>query len=226
MTLALVTGASRGIGRATALGLAQRRVDLLLLGRPSAELDATLERIARLGGSARSIHCDLADSAQIRAASAAVLAQGTPEIVIHNAAVIERRSVEDTDDASLERQLAVNLRAPFQLTRDLLPAMRKARRGRILHVGSIASTIGSPNAAAYAASKWGLIGLMKSLAAELSDSGLITLAVLPGSVDTEMLAGSGFKPRMTAEDVARTLVFHALDAPLAHNGAVIEMFGI
>jgi 3-oxoacyl-[acyl-carrier protein] reductase len=104
--------------------------------------------------------------------------------------------------------------------------MRAARRGRIVHVGSISSTLGSARAAAYSASKWGLVGLMKSLAEELADSGLSTVAVLPGSVDTEMLAGSGFSPRMRAEDVARTLVYHALDASHAHNGGVVEMFGV
>jgi 3-oxoacyl-[acyl-carrier protein] reductase len=103
--------------------------------------------------------------------------------------------------------------------------MRERKRGRILFVASISSTLGTKGQSAYCASKWGVLGLMKSLAEELSDTGLMTAAVLPGSVDTHMLQGSGFAPRMSAEDVARTLVFLALDAPLAHNGAVIEMFG-
>jgi len=67
---------------------------------------------------------------------------------------------------------------------------------------------------------------MKSLAAELTDTGLMTAAVLPGSVDTRMLEGSGFPARMSADDVAHTLTHFALDAPLAHNGAVVEMFGV
>ena len=67
---------------------------------------------------------------------------------------------------------------------------------------------------------------MKSLAEELTDSGLMTAAVLPGSVDTDMLAGSGFPPRMSAEAVAQSLLYLALDAPIAHNGASIEMFGV
>ena len=67
---------------------------------------------------------------------------------------------------------------------------------------------------------------MKSLAEELVDSGLMTLALLPGSVATEMLEGSGFPPRMTAEAVARTIAYYALEAPLAHNGGVVEMFGV
>jgi 3-oxoacyl-[acyl-carrier protein] reductase len=103
--------------------------------------------------------------------------------------------------------------------------MLRAGTGRFVFVSSITATMGARNAAAYAASKWGLVGLSKSLAEELSDTGLSSVAVLPGSVDTEMLTGSGFQPRMTAEDVARTLIHYALDAPLAHNGAIVEMFG-
>ena len=122
--------------------------------------------------------------------------------------------------------MAINLRAPFLITRELLPSLRAKRQGRIIHVASISATLGTANASAYCASKWGLVGFMKSLAEELRDSGLMTLAILPGSVDTDMLRGSGFEPRMTPEDVAKTIAHYALDAPLAHNGSVIEMFGV
>ena len=104
--------------------------------------------------------------------------------------------------------------------------MRARRTGRIVFVASISSTLGTANLSAYCASKWGVVGLMKSLAEELSDSGLMTCAVLPGSVDTQMVVGSGFPARMSADDVARSLLHYALDAPLAHNGASIEMFGV
>jgi len=104
--------------------------------------------------------------------------------------------------------------------------MRERRSGRIVFVGSISSTLGTAKLSGYCASKWGIVGFMKSLAAELTDSGLMTCAVLPGSVETRMLEGSGFSARMTAEAVAETLVHYALDAPLAHNGASIEMFGV
>jgi 3-oxoacyl-[acyl-carrier protein] reductase len=104
--------------------------------------------------------------------------------------------------------------------------MRERNSGHIVFVGSISSTLGTANLSAYCATKWGIVGFMKSLAEELSDSGLMTCAVLPGSTDTRMLAGSGFPPRMTAEVVATTLLHYALDASLAHNGASIEMFGV
>jgi 3-oxoacyl-[acyl-carrier protein] reductase len=226
VTLALVTGASRGIGRATALALAERGVELALLSRPSSELDETAELAARKAPSVRAIACDLAHPAQIASAASDLLeALGPPDAIVHNAGIVRRASVEETSLADWDEQIAVNLRAPFLLTQALLPAMRSRKRGRIVHVASISAAIGSKNAAAYAASKWGIVGLMKSLAEELHDSGLMTVALLPGSVETSMLAGSGFEPRMSAEDVARTLVHYALDAGIAHNGGVIEMFG-
>lgn len=220
MTRAVLTGASRGIGRATAFELARRNVELTLLGRPSAALTEVAESTR-----ARIVDCDLADAEQLVSASAKLLTFGVPDVVIHNAGVIDRKSIEATTLESYEAQMAVNLRAPFLLTRELLPALREAKRGRILFIGSISSTLGSKNAAVYAASKWGLVGLMKSLAEELSDSGVVTCALLPGSVDTEMLAGSGFAPRMSAEDVALAIAWYALEAPLAQNGGIVELFG-
>lgn len=226
MSVAVVTGASRGIGRATALGLARRGADLALVGRPSPALDETLRALTAHGVRAEAFEADLADPEALEALGRRVLERfGTPHALINNAGLIERASVEETTRESWDRQLAVNLRAPFLLTRALLPALRAAGRGRIVNVGSVSGTLGCARAAAYAAAKWGLIGLTKSLAEELTDTGVSVIAVLPGSVDTRMLEGSGFEPRMTPEEVASTLIHFALDAPLAHNGGVIEMFG-
>jgi 3-oxoacyl-[acyl-carrier protein] reductase len=121
--------------------------------------------------------------------------------------------------------LSVNLRGPFVLSRALLPAMRARGRGRFVFVASISSTIGCGGNASYAASKWGLLGFAKSLAEEVRGTGLSSVAVLPGSVDTDMLAGSGFAPAMTPDDVAGTITYLALDAPLAMNGSGVEVFG-
>jgi len=100
-----------------------------------------------------------------------------------------------------------------------------ARRGRFVHVASISATLGCPGIASYAASKWGLVGFAKSLAEELRGTKLASIALLPGSVDTEMLVGSGFEPQMTADDVAAMLVHLGLDAPDALTGSAVEMFG-
>jgi 3-oxoacyl-[acyl-carrier protein] reductase len=227
MSVAIVTGPSRGIGRATALELARRGSDVVLVGRASAALDETQKLVARTGVRSEFLPCDLAIAGDVVTAGRRIVESfGAPHAVVHNAAVIHRAPIETTSDAAWDEQLAVNLRAPFLLTRELLPALRAARRGRIVLVGSISSTLGAPRAAAYCASKWALVGFMKSLAEELSGSGVMALAVLPGSVATGMLEGSGFEPRMTVEDVAKTLAHYALDAPVAHNGAIIEMFGV
>jgi 3-oxoacyl-[acyl-carrier protein] reductase len=220
----VVTGASRGIGRATALALARRGIELALVGRASRALDESAAACAARVP-VKVIDCDLRAPEQIAGASVKILAIGAPAALVNVAGVIRRGNVETLPHSAYDEQLDVNLRAPFLLTAALLPAMRAKKHGRIVHVGSISSTLGTSGAAAYAASKWGLIGFMKSLAEELHDTGLMTVAVLPGSVDTEMLAGSGFPPRMSAEEVAATLVHYALDAPLAHNGGVIEMLG-
>ena len=227
MTVALVTGASRGIGRETAFLLAKRGVALALVGRPSSRLDDTAEQVRKSGARFELAHCDLRSAEQIESAAKRVIDElGTPDAVIHNAGVIHRAAVEETSTSAYDEQLGINLRAPFLLTRAVLPAMRAAGRGRIVFVSSISATLGSARAAAYCASKWGVVGLMKSVAEELSGSGLMAVAVLPGSVATDMLAGSGFEPKMTAAEVARTLVHYALDAPIAHNGGVVEMFGV
>lgn len=225
--IAVVTGPSRGIGRATSLLLASKGYSMALLGRPSGSLDETLTAVRRAGVRAEAFECNLAEPDEVREAARRVLGSlGVPRVVVNNAGVIHRASVDNMTLAEWDEQLDVNVRAPFLLSQAFLPEMRRAKAGCIIHVASISSTIGSPLGSAYCASKWALVGFMKSLAEEISGSGLVTLAVLPGSVDTDMLVGSGFPPRMTADDVARTIAFYAEQATPAHNGSLVEMFGV
>jgi NAD(P)-dependent dehydrogenase (short-subunit alcohol dehydrogenase family) len=228
MTRVLITGTSRGIGRATAIACAARGTELGLLGRPSKEQRETTALCLKNGARrVLELAADVAEPDELeRAAGEFLRTCGPPDALIHNAGIAARTSVEDTPLASWEEHLRVNLTAPYVLTRALLPAMRVRRTGRIVFVASISSTLGTAKLSAYCATKWGMVGFMKSLAEELSDSGLMTCAVLPGSVGTQMLTGSGFPARMSADDVAQTLLHYALDAPLAHNGASIEMFGV
>jgi len=224
---ALVTGASRGVGRATALGLGARGYRLELLGRASDDQLETERSLRAQGTLFEFADCDLGDFSSTDRAIELILARaGAPEVVIHNAGIVERAAFAEFDDASWQRQLDVNLTAPFRVTRALLPAMLAARSGRILFVSSISAVVGSPRQVAYNVSKAGLVALMRCLAEELSDTGLMTAAVLPGAIDTDMLRGSGYAARMTADEVARTLVFLATEASLAHNGGVTEMFGV
>ncbi|RYZ03234.1 MAG: SDR family oxidoreductase [Myxococcales bacterium] len=228
MKVALVTGAGRGVGRAVAVALAQRGFRMALLGRPSPQHAEGAALVAAAGKQTPfEVFADFMDAEALERAAEQVVAElGAPSVVVHNAGLVVRAPIEQTSVDAWDEQLGVNLRAPFVLTRALLPAMRAAGRGRFVFIGSISGTLGSPGAAAYAASKWGLTGFCKSLAEELKDSGLMACAVLPGSIDTDMLKGSPFPARMTAEDVAKTVEYLAVDAPPAHNGAVVEMFGV
>lgn len=226
MTLAAITGASRGIGRAVAFALGARGARLALIGRASSALDRTVHELREREVSVSVVQADLAQADATLCAAERLLAEhGVPDVLVNNAGLVLRRSIVDTTPAEFDEQLAVNLRAPFLLTRAVLPGMLARGSGRIVSLGSVSGTVGSRHAAVYAASKWALTGFTKSLAEEVTDTGLSAVVLLPGSVSTDMLVGSPYPARMTPDDVARTVVFHALDAPLAHNGAAIEMFG-
>jgi len=133
--------------------------------------------------------------------------------------------VVETKEEDWDRVIDVNLKGTFLVARAWLPQMIHAKRGRFVAMGSISSTLGTATQSAYCAAKWGVVGFVKSLAEELRGGGVQAVCVLPGSIDTAMLRGSGFTPQMTADEVANLVAYAALDAPDAMNGSAIEMFG-
>lgn len=226
---AVVTGASRGIGLAFAARALARGGRVVLcargeeeLGRACAELEAThgRERV-------HAVLCDVSreDEVTLLQRESERFFTGPPSAVVNNAGMVERAAVHEMDAALWHRVIDVNLTGAFFVSRAFLPAMRRAKRGRVIFVSSISGTLGTPRASAYNASKWAMIGLMKSLAEESRDVGVQSMAVLPGSVDTKMLVGSGFAPQMSADDVAKTIEFVAFDAPDAMTGSAVEVFG-
>lgn len=224
--IAIVTGGGRGIGRAVAIALAARGVAVALLARGKREMDAVRKEIVSRGGRALAISCDVSSAASVASAAKVVLREfGVPTLVVNNAGIAKRAPVATMKESVWDETIGVNLKGPFLVTRAFLPRMLRAKRGRIVHVASISSTLGTPTMSAYCASKWGLVGFAKALAEELRGTGLATMSVLPGSVDTQMLKGSGFAPMMTPEEVAHTIVYLGLDAPLAMNGSAVEIFG-
>lgn len=227
--LAIVSGASKGIGLATSRALLARGLDVVMIARGEAALR---EAASKLGDGANGAQAhvrplDVADEHAVAALARALEAEGrAPAVLVNNAGVVRRGPlVEDTAVADWDLVMGVNVRGPFLLCRAFLGPMKRAGRGRIVFVASISSTLGCPRNASYGASKWAVVGLMKSVAEETRGTGLVVTAVLPGSVDTEMLAGSGFAPAMSPEDVATTIVDLALDAPAAMHGSAVEMFG-
>jgi 3-oxoacyl-[acyl-carrier protein] reductase len=163
---------------------------------------------------------------EVRRAADAIVLLGVPHVVVNNAGTVGRKArIDETSESEWDSVLGVNLKGVFLVSRAFLPTMRAVGAGRIVTIASISATLGTAGLAAYCASKWGALGFTKSLAEELRGSGLQAITVLPGTVNTAMAAIGGFPPQMTPDDVARLVVFAALDAPDAMNGASIECFG-
>lgn len=208
--VALVTGASRGIGAAVAKALAAEGAQVIRVARSLADGDK---------GPFEDIRCDLTDPAQVQRLGSRVLDRyGAPAIVVSNAGTFLLRPLEATEAEELETQLAVNLRAPFAVAKVFLPAMRKAGRGTFITVGSVADHVGFPENAAYAASKYGLRGLHETLLAEYRGTGVRLTLVSPGATDTSVWdpfdpdQREGFIPRaamLRPADVADAILFVA-----------------
>jgi 3-oxoacyl-[acyl-carrier protein] reductase len=227
VALAVVTGAARGIGRAVALELARRGMDVALVGRTETTLLATAAEVNQAGVRTLVVRADVASANEVKRAAERIIAVfGAPRVLVNNAGFAGRMAnVEETSEAEWDAVMGPNLKGVFLVTRELLPSMRASGCGRVVTVASISATLGTAGLAAYCASKWGALGFTKSLAEELRGSGLQALAVLPGSVDTPMAKVGGFPPKMSPEDVARVVTFASLDAPDAMNGSAIECFG-
>ncbi|HXU64974.1 MAG TPA: SDR family oxidoreductase [Polyangia bacterium] len=211
--IAVVTGASRGIGQATARLLAQAG--------------------ARVAGCARHaagevVACDVGNAADVDRFVAGVLDRlGPPDVVVNNAGIATRGPLEETPIQTWDAVMDANLRGTFLVTRGFLPAMRARRSGRIVNVASISGRQGTANLTAYCAAKHGVVGLTRALAEEVRGDGIAVNAVCPGSVDTEMLRVGmpGAKPDMSPDDVANVIIYLAAYAPLALTGSCVDVFG-
>jgi NAD(P)-dependent dehydrogenase (short-subunit alcohol dehydrogenase family) len=215
--VALVTGASRGIGAAVAGALLAEGAHVIRVARTLAEASA---------GGVQDCPADLTDPDQVsRLASRIIAEHGPPHIVVSNAGAFLLRTLETTAPADLEMQLAANIKAPFHVARAFLPGMRKAGRGTFISVGSVADHVGFPENAAYAASKYGLRGLHETLLAEYRHTGVRLTLVSPGPTDTAAWdpfdpdRREGFVHRadmLRPADVAEAILFVATRPPQVH----------
>lgn len=226
-TTAVVTGASRGIGRAIALRLGDAGADIALWARDREALEGVARELAARGRLGAVFVVDVADSAAVdRARDQVRSTMPSVRTVVNNAGAVLRSATAETSDADWQRVMAVNANGTFYVTRAFLPDLLR-EHGRVINIASRAGREGTPLLAAYCAAKHAVVGFTRALAAELGAGNISVNAVCPGSVDTPMLRAGlpGARPDMTPDDVARTVEFLAVTAPSALTGSCIDIFG-
>lgn len=185
--VAIVTGASRGIGRSIAQRLASDGLYVVLVARDQARLDQVVSEIESAGGGAESRVCDLGDSAAVVALMESILDDhGRLDVLVNNAGINRDGLILRMTDDDFNDVIAVNLKATFMTCRAATRSMMRGRWGRIINIGSVTGLVGNPGQANYAAAKAGIVGLTKTLAKELGSKGITANVVAPGFIETDM----------------------------------------
>jgi short-subunit dehydrogenase len=208
---ALVTGSTQGIGLAVAEALAAQGCSLVLHGLASpAEVEA-VQAAVRAAGAPAVQFCghDLAQPAQVESLMRSALAGGPLDILVNNAGIMPLTPLDEEADASVTRQLEINLHAVIFGTQEAMRRMRPRDTGHIVNIASLAGRAAGPGIATYCATKHGVIGLSEAVRAELRGTGVEVTVVMPGFAATELAAGVPdlrFVPRVTPEDIAAATV--------------------
>ena len=200
--VAMITGASQGIGRATVQTLAEAGADIVInhLGAPAADVEELSRTIRQLGRHAIAIEADVSSPTEVaRMVELAMGEFGRLDILVNNAGIAPEYPIESTTEEIWDRVLAVNLKGQFLLCQAVVPHMRARGYGRIINIGSEQGLIGALGMVAYCASKAGVFGLTKSLARELAPAGILVNCVAPGPVDTALLNPLDRTPELIAK---------------------------
>jgi 3-oxoacyl-[acyl-carrier protein] reductase len=236
--VALVTGASRGIGEAIARRLAAEGARVVAAARTLPSLETVVADIAAAGGAATALTLDLADPASIESGTKAVLAEhGQIDVLVNNAGVTDDNLILRMSKEAWDRVLAINLTGVFLLTQAVVKGMVRKRYGRIVNITSVVGMMGNAGQANYAASKAGLIGLSKSIARELASRNVTCNAVAPGFIATAMTEKMTDEARQalsaqiplsrlgTPDDVAAAVAYLASEEAAYITGHVLNVSG-
>jgi len=235
--VALVTGASRGIGRAIATRLAGCGALVLAAARGD-NARGTVDSIRAAGGAAELVALDVTDAAAGEAAvSAAVAQHGSIDVLVNNAGITRDQLMLRMKREDWDAVLATNLTSAYTLTQAVLKPMIRQRRGRIICISSVVGQSGNPGQANYAASKAGLIGFAKAVALEVASRNVTVNVVAPGMIETDMTQGIAEKAKEallgripvgrlgTADEVAAAVAFLASDEAAYITGQVLAVNG-
>lgn len=236
--VAMVTGASQGIGRETALALAEAGANVAIAARNEEKLVKLAEEIASRGTAALVLKMDVADAEQIKAGFKAVLEKfGKLDILVNNAAITRDGLAVRMKQEDWDMVIRTNLTGAHLCTKQALATMMRARSGRIINVASIVAQMGNAGQANYVAAKGGLIGLTKAIAMEIASRNVTVNAVAPGFIETPMTdvlsdkVKEELKTRIplgrmgTARDVAAAIIFLASDEAGYITGHVLDVNG-
>ena len=236
--VSLVTGASRGIGRAIAAALAAQGAHVVLGARDEARMAEAVREIEGRGGRAEAVALDVCDRGSVEAAVARVLAgHGRVDHLVNNAGVTRDNLLLRMKDEEWEQVLATNLTGVFLCTQAVLKPMLKQRGGRIVSITSVVGLGGNVGQANYAASKAGIVGFTRSVAREVASRGITANAVAPGFIETDMTLAMTEKAREAvleaipmgrvgrSEDVAGAVLFLVSDAAAYVTGQVLTVDG-
>jgi short-subunit dehydrogenase len=215
-SVVIITGASAGIGRETALAFAREGAHVVLAARRDERLHAIASECERMGVRAVAVKTDIAVTADVeRMVQAAVDAFGRVDILVNNAGFGFSGTIEETTEADMREIMDVNYFGAFNAIRAVLPIMRSQRRGHVVNVSSVVGKFAFPYHGAYSATKFAMIGLTESLRGELDGSGITATVVLPGSTRTEFFdvqrtndghVSAPTGPQQDADVVARAIV--------------------
>jgi NAD(P)-dependent dehydrogenase (short-subunit alcohol dehydrogenase family) len=227
--VAVVTGASRGIGAATAEAIAAAGAHVVLAARDGDALDGVLAGIRDAGGQGTAVATDVSSATDVERLFDAAQAVGPPAALVCAAGVLTPALFTETTAEIWEETLGVNLTGAFLCCRAAFSAMRAGGGGRIVNIASLSGVYATekfPGLTAYNVSKFGVIGLTEAIAVEGREVGISAICVSPGAVDTEMLrrANPALRPGVTPEQVA-ALIVALIDSPLVPaSGANIPLF--
>ncbi len=221
--VAIVTGASRGIGLGIALGLAKRGASVVLAARDAGKLAAAEAQISELGAAALAVSTDLVHEDQVANLFSKAMARfGRLDTLVNNAGAFEGGPLDELSTDDWDRVVAVNLRAPFLCTRAAMQIMKRQKCGRIINIGSISAQRVRPGSAAYSASKHGVWGLTQVTALEGREHGITCTCLHPGNVAVERRQterAEDAEPMMAVDDLVEVAV---LMATLPPNVAMLE----